>query len=64
MKPWKTVHDTWKAKTEEDGQMDLSVSKFWENKTNKEKNPQSTNEAWEMAIANSFQYIKCFVYSK
>lgn len=33
-------------------------------KPTKKKKPQSTNEAWEMAIANSLQYIKCFVYSK
>lgn len=57
MKPRKIVYDTWKAKTEEDVKMDLSVSKFWENKTNKEKKTQSTNEAWELAIANSLQYL-------
>lgn len=53
MKPWKIVYDTWKAKTK-DEKMNLSVSKFWENKAKKKP---STNEAWQLAISNSLQYI-------
>lgn len=51
MKPWKIVYDTWKAKTK-DEKMNLSVSKFWENKT-KKNHQQMQLDNWLLLILSN-----------